>query len=81
MALSTRGEHVKQRTAFQQRILLSGHLKAVLRQKSLDFVKAARLIVDLNSDLADQAPMLGPNSRQNVPFHFSRRLFSADRFA
>jgi hypothetical protein len=33
-----------------------------------EFIKAAHLILDLDCDLANQAPMLVSNPRQNLPF-------------
>ena len=44
----------------------SGHLEGS-PSKSLDFIEAARLIVDLNRNLADQVPMLCPNPPKTSP--------------
>ena len=63
-------EQIEELSSFQKWILLNGNLKALLRQELLNFLQAPALIVNLDSDLAYQVPMLIPNSGQYVSFTF-----------
>src|SRR5271155_2073439 len=58
-------EHAEYGRAFELWILLDDHFKTVLRERVLDLLQSAMLVVDLDHDLADEVPMLFPDSRQN----------------
>ena len=40
----------------------------MLRQQTADLIKGPCLVVDLEDDLSDQAPMLVSDSGQDIPF-------------
>src|ERR1700734_1287689 len=58
-------EHGDYWGAFELWILLGGYFKAVLPQRGLNLAKSAVLVVHLNHNLADQAPMLFTDPGQN----------------
>jgi hypothetical protein len=64
----TSREEIEERGSSQKWIPLDNRAEFSLCQELCDFIKAARLIVDLDSDLADHAPMFISNPRQHIPF-------------